>query len=108
MHNYSITNTKIRITVISFIAVVSAYLSFMLNSIISLLPLSLEPLSPFLIFGILFFIFDRCAWKIWPLNSLIKIPNFNGIWKGQCQTTSTNTNKKKSDMKIKIKQIFFI
>lgn len=106
MHNYSITNTKIRITAVSVIAIAAAYLTFLLNPVITLLPISLQPLSPFAAFGVLFFIFDKWVWKLWPLSKLLNIPNFNGTWKGDCQSKSKKANGKKINCTFKIKQTF--
>ncbi len=106
MHNYSITNTNIRITAISVLAIGAAYLAFLLNPFISKIPISIQPLSPFAVFGVFFFIFDRWAWKFFSLNKLLGIPNFNGTWKGDCQSKSKKANGKKIDCTIKIRQTF--
>lgn len=106
MHNYSITNTKIRITAVSVIAIVAAYSTFALNPVISLLPEELQPLSPFAVFGALFFIFDKWAWKLCSLNKLLEIPNFSGTWKGNGHSTSQKTNNGKFEVIIKVKQTF--
>ena len=105
MHNYSITNTKIRITTVSILAIISAYFTFILNPAIALLPISLQPLSPFAAFGVIFFIFNNWIWKILPLSRLLSIPNFNGTWKGRCCTQYEGRNLT-IPVTLKIKQSF--
>jgi len=106
MHNYSITNTKIRITAISLLAIGAAYVAFLLNPLISKLPISLQHLSPFAVFGAFFFIFDKLAWKLCSLNKLLGVPNFNGTWKGNGHSTSQKTRNGKFEVIIKVKQTF--
>jgi hypothetical protein len=100
MHNYSLTNTPVRITAISFIAILSAYITFFLNPFIEILPIVLQPLSPFAVFGVLFLIFDKFLWKCFSLNKIMNISDFSGTWEGHC---NSNSKKANSDCKVKLK-----
>lgn len=90
MHTYSI-DTEERKTIIFFIA----FFSMMLNSgflcIINQYS-SLEFIkvpSPFVIFGVLYLLFDKIIWK-WKICSLfVKTPNLNGEWEGQYVSSHT-------------------
>lgn len=105
MHNYSITNTKIRTTAVALLAIVAAYLTILVNPIIEQLPVVIQPLSPFAVFGVLFLIFNKWLWKVWPLSKLLDIPNFNGTWKGSGHSTFPG-REGNYDILIKIKQTF--
>lgn len=91
MHTYSI-DTEERKTIIFFIA----FFSMMLNSgflcIINQYS-SLEFIkvpSPFVIFGVLYLLFDKIIWK-WKICSLfVKTPNLNGEWEGQYESSYQN------------------
>lgn len=93
MHEYSIDveNNK----VIFYLSVISIFISSGLTTIINLLitkipyieiTISITAIS---IFGILYSLFDKFIWKWEILNKLgiIKIPNLNGKWEGQFQSS---------------------
>lgn len=112
MHNYSIMNSKIRITVTSTIAIISAYVAFMLNPYLegigTNIPIStyLLPLYPFAVFGIFYYLFDTVLWKLKPINKLLEIPDVSGTWKGEGQTTYNNSKSTKFNIELNIKQTF--
>ena len=110
MHEY-ISNKSHRKTVIAIIAIISLLLNSLLapavDFLINKLSQNLHPyLYPFiillgvgfsLIFGILFFLFDRLIWKIIPG---IKMKNLNGVY--QCVGVSSYEQKQWSgDLLIK-------
>ena len=102
MHNYSITNSIIRISIISIIAILSAYFTILINPLLINIPIYIKPLSPFAIFGIAFFLFDK--WGLLILCKITNIPNFNGTWKGKAKTTSSKSDE--YDVELKITQTF--
>ena len=113
MHEYSLTNSKIRINIIVLITILSVIVSLWLNPIIQnfilqfeltpLINLILPTISPFFIFGILFFLFDKYLWKWNPIKKFIKIPNLNGTWIGKGES---NYERTKFNVKLIIEQTF--
>ncbi|HHW6793262.1 TPA: hypothetical protein ACU2YK_002666 [Staphylococcus aureus] len=93
MHEYSIDveNNKI----IFFLSIVSIFISSGLTTIINLIILKIPyieiviSVTAISIFGILYSLFDKFIWKWKILNKLgiIKIPNLNGRWEGQFQSS---------------------
>ncbi|MDN6842637.1 MAG: hypothetical protein L0L94_09925, partial [Staphylococcus equorum] len=45
------------------------------------------------IFGILYALFNNYIWKWNFLKGIVKIPNLNGVWKGEFQSSYHNFNK---------------
>ena len=93
MHEYSVDveNNK----VIFYLSIVSIFISSVLTMIINLciekipyieITISITTIS---IFGILYSLFDKFIWKWKILHKLgiIKIPNLNGKWKGNFQSS---------------------
>ena len=101
-----------RITVISTIAIISAYVALVLNLYLEVLSTNIPmtmyllPLSPFILFGILYYFFDIVLWKLKPINKLLEIPDISGAWKGEGQTTYNNSKPTKFNVELNIKQTF--
>src|SRR6185437_11634158 len=101
-HEYALLGGMNRAKVGRYLAVVAAAVSaaivFALLSIVDLvksfgLPVSLTPSVMSLVgagavFGVLYWVFNRYAWR-WPLMSLaVKVPNLSGAW--QCSGKTYN------------------
>ncbi|EMO83098.1 hypothetical protein LEP1GSC070_2236 [Leptospira santarosai str. AIM] len=80
MHSYSL-DTEIRKVVIVVITIMSMALQSALKNWQSFLNLSeslLMPISFGIIFGLLYFIFDKVIWKY--LTTITSVPDLNGEW----------------------------
>ena len=93
MHSYS-TDTKERIQITFFLAVVSVFLHIGFTKIIpptvvAKIGLPSLGISITVVFGILFALFDRWCWKwkIWRWLGLVQIPDINGQWQGYVKTS---------------------
>jgi len=106
MHSYSVTSRKSWLLTIGIIGICSSIISVFINPIIyELFPKDfIKPISSITLFGVLFFIFDNFLWK-W-FNVFLKIPNFNGTWKGKLFSTHKKAKKEGYDCEIRIKQTF--
>ncbi|HAN20400.1 MAG: hypothetical protein A2Y15_08585 [Clostridiales bacterium GWF2_36_10] len=67
----------------------------------NLLGISINQISVFGIFGIIYFLYSHWFWKIKIFQKLHKIPNLNGTWEGCLNSTYKNTT---INMKMEIKQ----
>lgn len=93
MHEYSIDvkNNK----VIFYLSVISLFISSVLTTSINLLIVKIPyiegaiSITAISIFGVLYSLFDKFIWKWEILNKLgiTKIPNLNGKWEGQFQSS---------------------
>lgn len=83
MHNYSI-DTSERITVLSSLGIISVYSSTLVSDIMhSVFPGYVIPLSPFVIFSILFASYNFFLWKVFAKIKFLKMtPNLIGVYKG--------------------------
>jgi len=64
------------------------------------LSISLGGLSAFAIFGVLYWLFDKCIWKLKCIRRIIGIPNFSGTWEGFQKTSYDDTIEIRVSMKI--------
>lgn len=102
MHNYSIDSNE-RITVLFFIALISIGLMYLFQLWIKEFPWYLEAPSPFLIFTVLFGIFDKFGWKFFTKIHFIKTPNLNGIYDGHLKSSYDNF-RTKINVRLSVKQ----
>lgn len=111
MHEYSLNSQK-RLESIVFIAVISAYLALIISPMIDSLNQSnvfvgyFISTSPFVIFAIIFYAFDNFLWRIKPFSQLLNVPDFNGVWKGEGNSTYNRSQPQKFTVKITINQTF--
>lgn len=111
MHSYSI-DTKERTRVIQIITIVSIMISAVLAELLSTknidLPDYLDFTSFSVIFGILYFSFDKFLWKwkLFTVIGLVKIPIIAGEWEGQYVSSycDKDGNKFEGVATLKIKQ----
>lgn len=83
MHEYSINTDKTKI--IALLAIFSSALAALINSVITDYSLLVKiPISFSLIFGLLYWILNKTAWK-WFLKS--NTPNISGVWEGTFKTS---------------------
>ena len=61
--------------------------------------------TPWTIYGVLFWLFDRILWKVCLVNNLIKVPNLEGEYNGKLKSSYDNFKKAKN-ISIIIKQRF--
>ncbi|MEM8637635.1 MAG: hypothetical protein AAGG51_02280 [Cyanobacteria bacterium P01_G01_bin.54] len=64
------------------LAIFSTILSSSLTRLFTSFNLTVVAPSGLMIFGILFFLFDRFLWKFPGINYLTGVPNISGIWEG--------------------------
>ena len=83
MVNYSI-DTNIRIPVYFWIAVISIFVSYLINRkfFIYLNSFLFTAPSAAVIFSFLVYIFDIFIWKLKKINKLLGVPDLNGEWIG--------------------------
>ena len=60
---------------------------------------------PSLVMFLLYVGFVKCAWKLKPINKLIKVPDINGIYRGILKSSFDNLSKER-EFKLKINQDF--
>lgn len=90
MHNYSIDSSE-RITVISVLGILGVYIANFINPCIKEFVGFITHLSPFLIFSILFSLYNFILWKwIARIHFLNTTPNFNGNYKGNLKSSFNN------------------
>ena len=92
MHPYSI-DTEERKIILLFLAILSIVLSWsfykILNSYQIVLPWWIESPSVLFIYGLLFVLFDKWAWKYFRKIGLVRTPNLNGEWNGYLKSSFT-------------------
>lgn len=95
MHPYS-TDSNERTNVILLISALAIAGALGFNGLIQKMdwsvPWYFESPSPLLLFGLLYFLFDRFLWKwrIFKWMGLVNVPNLNGVW--HCVTKSSYDN----------------
>lgn len=85
LHPYSI-DTNERQIVLFFLAVISILLSYLVSMLIPNIPWYLESPSPFFVYPILIFVFNKYIWKIKIINKLLNTPNINGKYIGKLKS----------------------
>lgn len=93
MHPYSI-DTNERTTIIATLAIISCFLTILLDRLLNQvhisIPVYIESPTPLVVFGIIWFLFDKYSWKWGGLIKLfIRTPNLNGTWEGEYQSSYT-------------------
>lgn len=91
MHDYSI-NINERKNIYFILAGISIGIMYLIRNIVGVIPWYIETPSPFLLFGIFSYLFDKILWKIKPLKYLIKTPNMNGEYNGVLKSSYDNFN----------------
>ena len=107
--NINLLNVPHIIFFVFFLGFLSIVSSYCLGILLPDMPFWMETLSPLASYGILFWLFDKYAWKwkIFKFLSVRKFPNLNGKWKG-LQKSSYKENDKCVEVQsyIEIKQSF--
>ena len=109
MHQYAITNdhrVKVNYILAILASLVCSAIAIMINDIISpTLNIALTPPSTFAVYMLLFNLYDNFFWNIYPFNSLFKIPNYSGVWKGKLiKNRHNNGSEEMSNVTVTIKQ----
>lgn len=102
MHGYTITPDNRQIPTL-MLGVLSVFVSLILNVLIDSVLKSFDPMltipwwvetpSPLVVFGVLFGLFDKYAWK-WPMMRILGLthaPDLSGRWEGEL-TSSYDPN----------------
>lgn len=84
MHTYSI-DTDERSRVIFGLVTISILMFWYCNHLITVydVPSIINVPTPFVIFGVLYLIFDNFLWKFKIFSLVVKTPNLIGVWDGQ-------------------------
>jgi|WetSurMetagenome_2_1015567.scaffolds.fasta_scaffold384667_1 hypothetical protein len=91
MHDYSI-NISERKNIYFILAGISIGIMYIIRNTVCFIPWYIESPSPFLLFGIFSFLFDKILWKIQPFKYFIKTPNMNGEYNGILKSSYDNFN----------------
>lgn len=90
MHPYSVDSEE-RKNTFFILAILSILLSWAISKVLGKYNLSLpwwiESPSVLSIYGLLFIVFDRWAWKFFSKIGFIKIPNLTGKWTGHLRSS---------------------
>lgn len=122
MHYY-LVDSKIRITIISCITILSVMIMFVIGIVVDLFGFELIPLvinmktipkigirlfTTGIIFTILFYVYDNFIWKSKLMYKIHKIPNLDGEWNGEFKSNKKdeNENNYTGNCKMIIRQTF--
>lgn len=96
---YYSVDTPIRTHVAFALATLAGASASMLTSI---LPVGLSAPSALGLFGLYYFIFDKYAWKIFSLNSLLGVPDLSGEWMGTIDRTNLKNGASESGLPVRV------
>lgn len=92
MHDYSINNNE-RVIIYFFCALISVCIMYLISNLVENIPWYLESPSPFFIYGIIVYFFDKYLWNKNFFKILIKTPDMNGEYAGMLKSSYDDFNK---------------
>lgn len=98
-----------RIFFVAFMPVLSCFLVLSFYQFFPSIPFWLKPLSPLFVYGVLYKVFEKYAWrhKIFQILGVVSVPDMRGRWKGKLRSSyKENGNNTEISSYLEISQTF--